>query len=153
DTASRAPQRRPSRTQRRGRHTMTGRIDYEKAAPDAYRAMLKLNQYVETCGLDRTLLELVKIRASQINRCAYCLAMHMREARALGETALRLDLLPAWREAPCYTKRERAALAFCEAMTLIADAGVPDDVYAEARAQFADDELVKLALAIVLINS
>ena len=98
---------------------MTQRLDYRAASPEAYRAMERLHKFVEGCGLEHSLLEFVKIRASQINRCAYCLAMHARDARKAGETELRLDLLPAWREASCYTPRERAALAMTEAMTLI----------------------------------
>lgn len=131
---------------------MSERLDYMTASPEAYRAMERLHKYVEGCGLEHSLLEFVKIRASQINRCAYCLAMHARDARKAGETELRLDLLPAWREAHCYTPRERAALGMTEAMTLIAQDGVPDDVYEAARKEFSEEELVKLAVAIVLIN-
>ena len=133
---------------------MSERLDYMTASPEAYRAMERLHKYVEGCGLEHSLLEFVKIRASQINGCAYCLAMHARDARKAGEREIRIDLLPAWREAPpsLYTPRERAALAMTEAMTLIANDGVPDDVYAMAEKEFSADELVKLAVAIVLIN-
>src|SRR5690606_10495957 len=112
-----------------------------------------LSKYSRENGPDTTLAELVKIRASQLNGCAYCLEMHTREARALGETEPRLHLLAAWRESPLYTERERAALAWTEAITLIADAGAPDDVYAAARAHFSEEELVQLTLAIGVINT
>ena len=133
---------------------MSERLDYMAASPEAYRAMERLHKYVEGCGLEHSLLEFVKIRASQINGCAYCLAMHARDARKAGEREIRIDLLPAWREAPpgLYTAREQAALAMTEAMTLISHEGVPDDVYAMAKGAFSEDELVKLAVAIVLIN-
>ena len=131
---------------------MKERMNYVEAAPDAYKTMLKLQDYVEKCGLEFSLLELVKIRASQINGCAYCLALHMRDAREGGEKEFRLDLLPAWREAPCYTPRERAGLAWCEALTLIAETAAPDDVYEEARLEFSEEELMKLTMAIVVIN-
>lgn len=115
--------------------------------------MLALSKYSRENGPDTTLAELVKIRASQLNGCAYCLEMHTREARALGETEPRLHLLAAWRESPLYTERERAALAWTEAITLIAEAGAPDDVYAAARAHFSEEELVQLTLAIGVINT
>lgn len=115
--------------------------------------MQALSKYSRENGPDTTLAELVKIRASQLNGCAYCLEMHTREARALGETEPRLHLLAAWRESPLYTERERAALAWTEAITLIAEAGAPDDVYAAARAHFSEEELVQLTLAIGVINT
>src|SRR5918912_1690796 len=114
---------------------MTPRLDASKASPEAMKAMLALEAYVRGCGLEPKLIELVKTRASQINGCAYCLDMHTRDARALGETEQRLYLLPAWRESPLYTERERAALAWTEALTLIAETHAPDDVYEAARAQ------------------
>lgn len=132
---------------------MKPRFDYYKAAPDALKAQLALSNYTRDCGLERSLLELVKIRASQINGCAFCLEMHTREARTLGETEPRLHLLAAWRESPLYTERERAALAWTEAITLVADNHAPDAVYEQARAQFSETELVQLTLAIGVINT
>jgi AhpD family alkylhydroperoxidase len=114
--------------------------------------MLELNRFAETCGLEHSLLELVKTRASQINGCAYCLDMHTIDARAAGESEQRLYLLSAWREAPFYSDRERAALAWTEAVTLVGDSHVPDDVYEEARRHFHEEELVNLTWAIVVIN-
>jgi AhpD family alkylhydroperoxidase len=116
------------------------------------RAMLKLQQEVASSGLEHSLLELVKTRASQINGCAYCIDMHTKDARAMGETEQRLYALSAWHEAPFYTARERAALAWTESVTRVADTHVPDDVYAEARAQFSEEELVALTFALVAIN-
>ena len=131
---------------------MSTRVDYSKAAPGALRAMYGLEKYVRGCGLEAPLLELVKMRASQINGCAFCLDMHSKDARAAGETEQRLYLLSAWREAPFYTARERAALAWTEALTLVADGHVPDEVYAEAREHFGEKELADLSLAVVAIN-
>ena len=131
---------------------MSSRIDYQKGAPGAFRAMLGLEKYVHDCGLEAPLLELVKMRASQINGCAYCLDMHSKDARAAGETEQRLYLLNAWRESPFYTARERAALAWTEALTLVSESHVPDEVYNEARQHFSEEELVNLSLAIVTIN-
>lgn len=131
---------------------MTARLDANRLAPEGRQAMAGLQAYVNRSGIESTLLELVKIRASQINGCAFCLAMHMRDARAQGEREARLDLLPAWREAPLYTARERAALAWTEAVTLIADGHVPDTVYAAAQREFGDKELVDLTYAVVAIN-
>jgi AhpD family alkylhydroperoxidase len=131
---------------------MSKRVDYSKASPAAFRAMFGLERYVRGCGLEASLLELVKMRASQINGCAFCLDMHSKDARAAGETEQRLYLLSAWREAPFYTPRERAALAWTEVLTLIADGHVPDEVYAEAREHFGERELVDLSLAVVAIN-
>lgn len=115
--------------------------------------MLALEEHVKAHSFDPALYELVKIRVSQLNGCAYCLDMHTREARAAGETEARLHLLAAWRESPLYTRRERAALAWAEAVTLVATRGVPDDVFAEASGQFSKRELVRLTLAINTINS
>ncbi|MCL6453999.1 MAG: carboxymuconolactone decarboxylase family protein [Alicyclobacillus sp.] len=131
---------------------MEPRIDYAKVAPGAVRAMYGLETYVRESGLEHSLLELVKTRASQINGCAYCLDMHTKDARAAGETEQRLYALPAWRETPFYTDRERAALAWTEAVTNVVDGHVPDDVYEEARNQFTEEELVNLTMAIVAIN-
>ncbi len=115
--------------------------------------MAALEHFVMSCGIERPLLELVKMRASQINGCAYCLDMHSKDARALGETEQRLYLLNAWREAPFYSERERAALEWTEAITLIAGKQVPDDVYERVAAQFSPEELANLTLAIASINS
>lgn len=131
---------------------MSARIDYAKVSPGAFRAMLGLERYVHGCGLEAPLLELVKMRASQINGCAFCLDMHSKDARAAGETEQRLYLLAAWRETPFYTGRERAALAWTEALTLLADGHVPDEVYEEARRHFSEQELADLSLAVVAIN-
>jgi AhpD family alkylhydroperoxidase len=114
--------------------------------------MLGLEKHVHGCGLEASLLELVKMRASQINGCAHCLDMHSKDARAAGETEQRLYLLNAWREAPFYSARERAALAWTEALTLVAESQVPDAVYEDARRHFSEQELVNLSLAIVAIN-
>jgi AhpD family alkylhydroperoxidase len=114
--------------------------------------MYSLETYLHDCGLEASLIELVKMRASQINGCAYCLDMHSKDARAAGETEQRLYLLNAWREAPFYSKRERAALAWTEALTLVAENQVPDEVYDEVREHFDEQELVNLSLAIVTIN-
>jgi AhpD family alkylhydroperoxidase len=114
--------------------------------------MWGLERYVHNCVLEQSLLELVKFRASQINGCAYCIDMHTKDARAHGETEQRLYALSAWRETPYFTERERAALAWTEAVTLVSATGVPDDVYEEARRHFDDGELVDLTFAIVAIN-
>lgn len=132
---------------------MKPRLEFHKASPEAYQAMLTLSKYTNECGLEHSLLELVKTRASQINGCAFCLQMHTREARKLGETEERLHLLPAWREAPIYTPRECAALAWTEALTLVTEGHAPDHVYTEVRAQFSEEEIAKLTLAIAAINS
>ncbi len=132
---------------------MSARLDARRIAPEGYRALGSLQAYVNRSGLEPALLELVKIRASQINGCAFCLAMHYRDARALGERPERLDLLSAWEEAPVYTARERAALAWTEAVTRIADGPVHDSVYATARQEFSEKELVDLTYAVVAINS
>ncbi len=131
---------------------MTTRIKSANAAPGAYRAMSQLEQYVRNSGLEASLLELVKIRASQINGCAYCIDMHTKDARAAGESEQRIYLLSAWREAPFYSERERAALEWTEALTLIADNHVPDDIYERVAAHFTEEELANLTLAVVTIN-
>lgn len=132
---------------------MKARLDYIKAAPEAYTAMSKLEAYVRHCGLEHPLLELIKIRASQINGCAFCIDMHTKDARAAGETEQRLYALSAWREAPFFTEREGAALAWTEAVTLVSESHVPDEVYEETRKQFNEKELVDLTAAIVTINA
>src|SRR3989442_1648651 len=115
---------------------MEPRLEYTKAAPGAYKALAGIEVYLRHCGLEQELLHLIKTRASQINGCAYCIDMHTKDARALGETELRLNELNAWRETPFYTERERAALEWTEAVTLIADTHVPDDVYERVSKQF-----------------
>src|SRR6185436_20734876 len=132
---------------------MKTRLNYARLAPGVYDAMDALDQYLNTCGLEQPLLHLVRLRASQINGCAYCLDMHWKDLRALGESELRLYLLDAWRESPQYTARERAALAWTEAVTLVARDQVPDEVYEQARAQFSECELADLTLVIATINA
>ena len=132
---------------------MKARIEMHKAAPAAYEAMRTLSTFANECGLEASLLELVKLRASQINGCAFCLHMHARDARKAGETEMRIHLLPAWRESPGYTDRERAALAWTEALTLLTEGHAPDAVYDEVRSQFSEEEVAKLSLAIAVINS
>lgn len=127
------------------------RISLNQTAPDLYRAYRALDQTVQQ-AVDPTLYELVKIRASQLNGCAFCLDMHTQDARAQGESEQRLHLLSAWREAPLYTQQERAALALTEAVTLVADTHVPDDVWEQAANLFAPEELAGLLMAIVTIN-
>jgi AhpD family alkylhydroperoxidase len=122
-------------------------------APKAYQAMAAMQHYIENCGLEHSLLELVKTRASQINGCGYCIDMHTKDARARGETEQRLYLLNAWRESPFYTDRERAALEWTEVITLIADSHAPDAVYERVKQRFTPEELINLTLAITTINS
>lgn len=131
---------------------MKARLDFRKASPEGARAMTALHRFVHDCGLESSLMELVKLRASQINGCAYCIDMHAKEMRAGGESEQRLYLLAAWRESPFYSERERAALAWTEAVTLLAHQDVPDSVYDAARAQFSEADLVNLTLAVVAIN-
>ncbi|HEY2911432.1 MAG TPA: carboxymuconolactone decarboxylase family protein [Gemmataceae bacterium] len=132
---------------------MDARIDPAKAAAlPAYKAMFALQVAVNATSLESSLQELIKLRVSQINGCAFCIDMHFREATAKGEKPERLYLLDAWREAPVYTDRERAALAWAEAVTLVSQTHVPDDVFECARKQFSEDELVSLTLAVVAIN-
>jgi AhpD family alkylhydroperoxidase len=132
---------------------MQSRLDFTKAAPSAYRAMAALESYVkDSSRLEPSLLKLVKMRASQINGCAYCLDMHSKDARAAGESEQRLYALDAWRETPFFTDRERAALAWTEAITLISSGHAPDEVYEEVRQRFTEEELVNLTLGIVAIN-
>ncbi len=128
------------------------RLNYLTVSPDGFQAQLGLEQYIRNCGLEHSLLELVKTRASQINGCAYCLDMHTKDARAEGESEQRLYALSAWEETPFFTERERAALAWTEAVTLVAESRVPDAVYEQARGQFTEKELADLTFAIVAIN-
>lgn len=132
---------------------MTARLDYDAAAPGIYKAMDALDRYLAGCGLDRALLYLVQLRASQLNGCAYCLDMHWKDLRALGENEQRLYSLDAWRESPYYTVRERAALAWTEAVTLIRDGHAPDAIYEECREHFSEQDLANLTLAIATINA
>jgi AhpD family alkylhydroperoxidase len=128
------------------------RIDYREVFPAGVRAMAELERAVHGSALEPGLLELVRVRASQVNGCTYCLAMHNRDARAQGEHQTRLDTVAAWREAPYYTPRERAALAWCEALTELPRAGAPDDVHAAVEAVFSPAEIAALTFAIVAIN-
>lgn len=128
------------------------RMNYQHAAPDALRAIMGLERYVRECGLEHPLIELIKIRASQINGCAYCLDMHIKDARAAGETEQRINLLSAWHEAPFYTPRERAALEWTEVVTNISCDGVPDDLYQRTREHFTEKELVDLTMVVITIN-
>jgi AhpD family alkylhydroperoxidase len=132
---------------------MQARFNYAKTAPGVYDAMEGLEKYLEQCGLEKSLMFLVQLRASQINGCAYCLDMHWKDLRAIGEKEQRLYSLDAWRECPCYTDRERAALAWTEAVTLIAQGHAPDVVYEQARSQFNEKELSDLTLAVAAINA
>lgn len=132
---------------------MDARLRYALAAPGARKAMFQLQEYVNNCGLERSLINLVDLRASQINGCAFCLDMHAKDARAEGESEQRLYLLPAWREAPFYSERERAALEWTEAVTLVAEDHIPDEVYERVRPHFTDEELANLTLVICTINS
>lgn len=131
---------------------VAARIDYGNVTREGLSAMRQLESYVHGCGLESSLLELVKFRASQINGCAFCIDMHTKDARAAGESEQRLYALTAWRETPFFTQRERAALSWTEAVTQVSTSGVPDDVYEQAMQHFEEKELVDLTLAIVAIN-
>ena len=131
---------------------MNSRIDVSKVSPAAYRAMYALEQYVHSSKLEPALVLLLKVRASQINGCAYCIDMHWKDARADGETEQRLYGLDAWREAPYYSEREQAALSWVESLTKIAEGHVPENVYEDARKVFSEQELVDLAMVAVAIN-
>jgi AhpD family alkylhydroperoxidase len=131
---------------------MSARIDYTKVDPSAAKAMYGLEQFVHNSGLDHKLVHLVKLRASYINGCSYCVDMHSKDARASGESEQRLYAVPVWRETPFFTPRERAALAWTESVTQISQTGVPDEAFQEARAEFSEAELVALTMAIVAIN-
>ncbi|HUK88469.1 MAG TPA: carboxymuconolactone decarboxylase family protein [Terriglobales bacterium] len=132
---------------------MPQRLDYAKTSPGAPRALYGVETYLQSCGLDAKLLDLVRLRASQINGCAFCIDMHWKDLRAAGEGESRLYSLDAWRESPGYSEREQAALAWTEAVTLVAASRVPDEVYEQARRQFTDKELVDLTLAVTSINA
>jgi AhpD family alkylhydroperoxidase len=128
------------------------RLNAYSAAPAAMQSVRQVEAYIQQCGLEKSLIELVKMRASQINGCAYCLDRHSKDARREGETEQRLYLLNAWHESPLYSERERAALAWTEALTLVAKTHAPDRAYDTARRHFADQELVDLSTLIGLIN-
>jgi AhpD family alkylhydroperoxidase len=128
-------------------------MNFYQAAPETVNALMALENQVTSTGLEQSLIELVKTRASQINGCAYCINMHTQDARKHGETEQRLYLLNAWREAPAYTERERAALAWTEAVTQISETHAPDDVYQEVRTQFSEAETVNLTMLIATINA
>ena len=128
------------------------RIDYPRIAPAAMLAQLGLERYVRASGLEESLLLLVKLRASYLNGCAYCVDMHTKDARFAGESEQRLYAVPVWRETPFFTPRERAALAWTEAVTALVGGGVSDELFAEARAEFAEEELVQLTMAVIAIN-
>ncbi len=131
---------------------MEQRIDYRTAAPGALGAMFGLERYVRESGLEHSLLHLVKLRASQLNGCAYCVDMHTKDARVAEESEQRLYAVSVWREAPFFSERERAALAWAEALTLVSGKGVPDDLFAEVREYLSERELVDLTLGVVAIN-
>ncbi len=131
---------------------MPERLKFYEVNSEAIKPLLMLEKYVGSSGLEKPLLELVKLRASQINGCAYCLDMHTKDARAAGETEQRLYVLNAWREAPFYSDRERAALEWTEAVTLISSTHVPDEIYEKVRPYFSPEELLNLTMAIVAIN-
>ncbi len=132
---------------------MKQRFDLTKITPDGYKAMLGVHAYVQGSGLDLGLLELVKMRASQINGCAFCISMHVPLARKHGISEEKLHMLPAWRESPIYSARERAALAWSEAMTLLVGGNVPDEVYEQAKSEFSEKELGDLSFAVAEINA
>lgn len=132
---------------------MQARLDAHAVAPEAFKPMMALEAHVRASGLEHSLLHLIKTRASQLNGCAYCVDMHAKEARADGETEQRLYMLSAWRESPAYSARERAALAWTEALTLLAESHAPDEVYEAVTAEFSQAEVVNLILAIATINA
>jgi AhpD family alkylhydroperoxidase len=132
---------------------MKPRMNFYQAAPETIKALSAVEARIAASGLEKSLIELVKTRASQINGCAFCINMHTQDARKLGETEQRLYMLSAWRESPLYTDRERAALAWTDAVTLIADTHAPDDLYEELRAHFSEAEMVNLTMLIGAINA
>src|SRR5208283_1724443 len=132
---------------------MTARLNYITASHDAAKAMFELQAHVRNSGLEASLLNLVYLLVSRINGCAYCIDMHSKDLRAMGESDLRIDLVHEWREAICYSDRERAAFSWAESVTKVRETHVPDDVFAAARKQFTEDEVVKLTLAVVTINA
>ncbi|QOY91705.1 carboxymuconolactone decarboxylase family protein [Paludibaculum fermentans] len=131
---------------------MKERMNYAKASPEVYQSMLGLHHYLENCGLDKKLMDLVYLRASQINGCAFCIDMHWKDLRAMGVSEQDLCMLSAWHEWPAFTERERAALQWTESVTLLTEGFVPDAVYETARAHFSETELAQLTLAVVAIN-
>jgi AhpD family alkylhydroperoxidase len=132
---------------------MEARLDYRRFSQEPYQAMLALEKYLASCGLDHKFVHLLKLRASQINGCAFCIDMHSIDARAAGETEQRLYALNAWRETPFFSDRERAGLAWIEAVTLVAQTHVPDEVYEEALAHFSEKEIVDLTYLAMTINA
>ena len=129
------------------------RLNWSKILPESYQAMLRLQKVVDDSKIEHRLIELVKIRASQINGCAFCLDMHTKDAIAIGESQQRIYLLSAWRDAPIYSEREKAALAWCESLTQISHRGAPDEIYQEVEKVFSAEEIAQLTMAIVVINS
>ena len=132
---------------------MEQRINFYEQAHDAMKPIFGLSAYLAKSSVEQSLRELIYFRVSQINGCAYCLDMHSKDLRAAGESEQRLYMLDAWREAPFYTERERAALAWAEAVTKVTEGHVPDEVYEEARKQFSETELIDLTMAVIIINS
>jgi len=128
------------------------RLDWAKVSPDALKAMMAVQGFTDKSSLDHKLIELVKIRSSQINGCAYCLDMHTKDAIAIGESEQRLHVVAAWREAPFYSEQERAALAWCESLTEISSKGAPENLFKELQEHFTDEQIVELTLAIIVIN-
>ena len=131
---------------------MQARLDYTKIAPEVYRSMLGLEKTINSSGLEEILLDLIRLRVSQMNRCAYCIDMHAKDLQARGESQQRIYLLNAWRESPFYTPRERTALAWAESLTRVSGEHLSDEMYEEARNQFTEAEIVNLTLAVVSIN-
>ncbi|TIX42881.1 MAG: carboxymuconolactone decarboxylase family protein, partial [Mesorhizobium sp.] len=131
---------------------MKQRLQFFGAAPEIMKAVSALNKAVDECGLEKSLLHLIKLRASQVNGCSYCVEMHSREARRDGESEQRLYLVSAWKESPLFSERERAAFAWTDALTRIADNGVSDELYARTLEYFSEEELVKLSVALGMIN-
>lgn len=132
---------------------MKSRLNYSEVSPDALKAMLGLEKYVHRSGLEGSLIELVKMRASQLNQCAYCIDMHSKDARKAGETEQRLYALSAWHETPFFSERERAALTWTEALTKLSSTQITDELYDSVKQHFNDEEMVVLTMAIVAINS
>lgn len=132
---------------------MHERINGARVAPGAYKAMLGLEDYLHHCGLEESLIHLIKLRASQINGCAYCIDMHWKDARALGESEQRLYGLDAWQESDYYSERERAALEWTEAVTMVSEGHVPDEVYERVKPHFSEKELADVTLAVATINA
>lgn len=132
---------------------MKQRLQFFNAAPELMKQVRALNKAVDECGLEKSLLHLIKLRASQINGCSFCVEMHSREARADGETEQRLYLVSAWKESPLFTDRERAAFTWVEAVTLISNGGVSDELYRKTLEHFSEEELVKLTVATSMINT